>query len=590
MPNDGASRNTLYFGDNLDWLPKLAAESVDLIYLDPPFNSNATYNLLYKSPTGGPSQSQYQAFHDSWTWDEAAAFAEHHVLTSGSPAAEILAALKNAMHNSDLMAYLTMMTARLIEMRRVLKPTGSLYLHCDSTASHYLKIIMDSIFGPKAFRNEITWKRAHAHNDGKQGAQHFGRITDILLFYAKGEKSVWNRLYRPYDQEYIDRDYRRVDKDGRRYRISDMRGPGGAEKGNPYYEVMGVSRYWAYSKEKMDELIRLGRVIQTRPGAVPQLKRYLDEMPGMPVQNLWDDLPILNNRSKEVIGYPTQKPLALLKRVIEASSNPGDTILDPFCGCGTAIEAAQSLGRNWIGIDITVLAIDVVERRLLKAFRTLKRGLDYDVRGIPRDIDGAHRMFGDDPHEFQLWALTLVDGQPRAEGKKGADAGVDGIIFFQSDAKNIGRAIVSVKGGENINPGMVRDLVGTVKNQRADMGVFVTLTPPTAKMLEAAHAAGVIEIGGRIRERVQIRSIEQLLKRDRPDLPPTYDILSAASAAMRVRIKIQEPPTPAELRREPPLPPMPLRGGKKRQQPSLDLDDPLLAPPASATGARRRRQ
>jgi len=329
------------------------------------------------------ASAQYKAFVDSWRWGPAADYAFSLVMASGSQAAGIMSSFQNYMQKSDLMAYLTMMAARLLELHRILSPAGSLYLHCDSTASHYLKIVLDSIFGPAAFRNEIVWKRSHAHNDGKQGAKHFGRITDSLLFYTKSQSYTWNRLFRPYDKKYIDRDYRRIDEDRRRYRIDNMRGPGGAEKGNPFYEVMGVSRYWAYSKENMEQFIREGRVIQTRPGAVPQLKRYLDEMPGMPIQNLWDDLPVLNNRSREVLGYPTQKPLALLERIISASSNPGDVVLDPFCGCGTAIEAAQALNRKWIGIDITALALDVVERRLLRTFRTLRREADYFVEGIP---------------------------------------------------------------------------------------------------------------------------------------------------------------------------------------------------------------
>jgi adenine specific DNA methylase Mod len=299
-------------------------------------------------------------------------------MTSGSPVAGLLAALQNEMKNSDMMAYLVMMSARIIEMHRLLKPTGTIFLHCDSTACHYLKLIMNRIFGPKSFRNEIIWKRSHSHNDGKQGAKHFGRVTDSILFYSKSNNYTWNRLYRPYDQKYVDRDYRRIDEDGRRYRIDNMRRPGGAEKGNPFYQVMGVSRYWAYSKENMERFIREGRVVQTRPGAVPQMKRYLDEMPGVPVQNLWDDLPVINNRSKEWLGYQTQKPVALLERIISASTNPDDLVLDPFCGCGTAIEASQKLGRRWIGIDITVLALDVVERRLRRDFRFLEKGKNKD--------------------------------------------------------------------------------------------------------------------------------------------------------------------------------------------------------------------
>jgi len=368
-----------------------------------------------------------------------------------------------------------------------------------------------------------------------------------------------------------------------------MRGPGGAEKGNPYYEVMGVSRHWAYSKEKMDEMIRDGRVIQTRPGAVPQLKRYLDEMPGMPVQSLWDDLPVINNRSKEWLGYQTQKPFPLLERIVSASSNPGDLVLDPFCGCGTGIEAAAALGRRWVGIDITVLALDVVERRLGR-WRGLRRGIDYEVTGIPRDLASARKLFETSPHQFQLWALTLVDGQPRDGGKKGADAGVDGLIYFQDTADSTGRAIVSVKGGENVGPSMIRDLIGAVENQRAKAGVFVTLTPPTRRMREAADATDVIEAGGRLVPRIQIRTIAELLNRQKPDLPPVYDVLSAAMAARRAaQIRPAVPPTPQELQREPELPPMGLPGGRgRRVQEPLPLNEPLLQQPRSGRGRARK--
>ena len=273
-------------GDNLGYLREMDRESVDLVYLDPPFNSKATYNLLFRSPKGGAVQAQTTAFKDTWTWDIPAERAFDEAMTSGSAAAGILRAFRGFLSDSDLMAYLAMMAPRLIHLHRILKPTGSLYLHCNSTASHYLKLLMDGIFGPTAFRNEIVWKRSHAHNDGKQGARHFGRVTDSILFYAKSGKAVWHTQYMPYDQKYLDRDYRRVDEDGRRYKIGDLRGPGGAARGNPYYEVMGVWRHWAYSEEKMAEMIRQGRVIQTRPGAVPQYKRYLDEMPGVPLQNL----------------------------------------------------------------------------------------------------------------------------------------------------------------------------------------------------------------------------------------------------------------------------------------------------------------
>ena len=227
------------------------------------------------------------------------------------------------------------------------------------------KIILDEVFGSEGFRNQIAWKRQSAHSDTKQGSQHFGRITDTLLFYAKSNQITWNVQYAPYDPEYVERDYRRMDADGRRYRIDNLQGPGGAEKGNPYYEVMGVWRHWRYSKDKMEGLIKQGRVIQTRPGAVPQYKRYLDEMPGVPLQDLWEDLPVLNNRSKEAVGYPTQKPEALLERIIKTSSNEGDLVLDCFAGSGTTAATAEKLGRRWIACDLGRFAIHTTRKRLL---------------------------------------------------------------------------------------------------------------------------------------------------------------------------------------------------------------------------------
>jgi DNA modification methylase len=362
-------KNKLYYGDNYEVLKMYVKdESVDLIYLDPPFNSRQDYNVLFAEKDGSQSSSQIHAFEDTWEWNIDAERSYQHIVEQGGRVADAMRAFRTFLGGSDMMAYLAMMAPRLLELRRVLKETGSIYLYCDPTASHYLKILMDAVFGPQFFRNEIVWKRSHAHSDAKQGAQHFGRITDSLLFYSKGAKMAWNSIYTPYDEKYVERDYRRVDENGRRYRIGDLSGPGGAAKGNPRYEVMGVTRYWRYSKEKMDKLIAEGRVIQTRPGAVPQYKRYLDEMPGVSVQSLWDDLPPLNNRSKETLGYGTQKPEGLLERIIKASSNEGDIVLDPFCGCGTSVQVAQRLNRHWIGIDVTHLAIGLIKKRLDDGF------------------------------------------------------------------------------------------------------------------------------------------------------------------------------------------------------------------------------
>ena len=264
-------------------------------------------------------------------------------------------AFRKLLGTNDMLAYMSMMAPRLVELRRVLKLTGSLYLHCDPTASHFLKLLMDAIFGPANFRTEIIWKRTSAHSDTRQGRRQHGRIHDVLLFYTKNDDWNWNPVYTEYDREYVENFYRFVEPDGRRYGLWDLTGPGGAAKGNPSYEVMGVRKYWRYTQEKMSELIAQGRVVQVNPGAVPWYKRYLDEMPGVPLQDLWTDIRPIGSQAAERLGYPTQKPVALLERIIQVSSSEGDTVLDPFCGCGTTIAAAQKLGRRWIGIDITHL-------------------------------------------------------------------------------------------------------------------------------------------------------------------------------------------------------------------------------------------
>lgn len=508
-----AGKNELYFGDCLNILREdIREESVDLIYLDPPFNSNTNYNLLFKSPKGQASHAQIEAFEDTWHWGDQA---EHEfgelVRQSNTAVSEMMQALRRFLGENDMMAYLVMMANRLLELRRVLKPTGSIYLHCDSTASHYLKIVLDGVFGKDKYCNEIIWKRTSAHSDSGQGSRHFGRITDTILFYnMSAADSTWNPLYRDYDEKYVDRDYRRADPDGRRYRLDNIQGPGGEKKGNPFYEVMGVSRYWRYSKERMQALIDAGRIIQTRPGAVPQYKRYLDEGKGVPIQNLWDDVSVINNRAGEFLGYPTQKPIALLERIIQASSNDGDVVLDPFCGCGTAVHASQSLGRKWIGIDITHLAISLIEKRLRDAFP----GIEFDVHGTPKDLDSARDLATRDKYQFQWWACSLVNAQPFQGKKKGADSGIDGLIYFQDDNGPPKKIVVSVKGGENVSVAMVRDLAHVVKREKAEIGLFVTLADSTDPMRKEATKEGFYDSPvGVSFPRLQILTIDALINR-----------------------------------------------------------------------------
>ena len=510
--------NTLYYGDNLTILrDHVPEESVDLVYLDPPFNSNASYNVLFKEQSGEASPAQIKAFTDTWAWtQEAERTYQREIidnLRTPPSVVEMVSAFRQFIGRNAMMAYLVMMAPRLVELRRVLKPTGSIYLHCDPTASHYLKLLMDAVFGKDKFRSEITWKRTSAHSDTKQGRKQHGRIHDILLFYTKSDDWQWNPVYVPYDESYVEAFYKFVEPGtGRRYRLGDLTGPGGAAKGNPEYEVMGVRRHWRYSRARMDALIRQGRIVQSRPGAVPAYKRYLDEMPGVPLQDLWNDIGPIPSQASERLGYPTQKPLALLERIIQASSNPGDVVLDPFCGCGTAIAAAHKLDRQWIGIDVTHLAVALMKNRLKTAFDLLPVR-DYQVVGEPVDVGSARALAKQDRYQFQYWAMSLLEALPREQGKKGADRGIDGVVFFLDGPKRTTqKAIVQVKSGRVSSP-HIRDLKGAMEREKAALGLFIILEEPTKDMMTEAASAGFYhsEVWQRDYPRVQIRTVGELL-------------------------------------------------------------------------------
>jgi DNA modification methylase len=539
MPHDW--KNKLYFGDNLQILREhIRDESVDLIYLDPPFNSAASYNILFQETSGEQSEAQITAFEDTWHWTHESESTYHEIVTTAQESlVNLIQALRSFLGTSDMMAYLTMMSPRLVELHRVLKDTGSIYLHCDPTASHYLKMIMDAIFGADEYRNEIIWKRSSAHSDSKQGARHYGRVTDTILFYAKAKNNTWNQEYVPYDEEYINRDYRRLDEDGRRYRLDNIQGPGGAAKGNPYYEVMGVTRYWRYSKKKMEELIEQGRIIQTKPGTVPQYKRYLDEMHGLPIQNLWDDIPVINNRSKEKLGYPTQKPEALLERILKTSSNENDVILDPFCGCGTTVNVAERLHRRWIGIDITHLAISLIKTRLHHTFK--EELAPYEVIGEPKDLTSAEALALQDRYQFQWWTVGLVEGRPAQDKKKGKDTGIDGYIYFFDD--NSGRAkriIIQIKSG-NVKSGDIRDLKGVLEREKAEIGAFISLKPATKDMNKEALSAGFYESAhyGKF-PKLQILTIEQILSGEKLKYPQTGATATFKQAERQTKDKAEQ--------------------------------------------------
>ncbi len=527
--------NTLYYGDNLQVLREhIPDESVDLVYLDPPFNSNASYNVLFREKSGEDSPAQIKAFTDTWEWTQETerTFEQDIILHPGTPAAvkDMIAAFRQFIGQNAMLAYLVMMTPRLVELRRVLKPTGSLYLHCDPTASHYLKILLDTVFGKENFRTEITWKRTSAHNDTKQGREQHGRIHDVLFFYTKGNSWTWNPIYTDYDPEYVNKFYKYVEPEtGRRYRLGDLTAPGGASKGNPHYELMGVTRYWRYSQQRMQHLIDAGRIIQVKPGRVPAYKRYLDEMPGVALQDIWNDIGPIPSQAKERLGYPTQKPEALLERIINASSNAGDVVLDPFCGCGTAVAAAQKLGRQWLGIDITHLAVALLKSRLKTAFN-LNQGKDYAVVGEPRDVGSARALWEQDPYQFQFWAVSLLEAQPQGEQRRGADRGIDGIIYFVDGPRRTPqKLVVQVKGGRVSSP-QIRDLKGVVEREKAAMGLFISLEEPTRDMRTEAASGGFYhsDLWQQDYAKIQIRTIADLLADQGFDLPPRPPMYPAA--------------------------------------------------------------
>lgn len=520
--------NVLYWGDNLpilrnrDYFPD---ESVDLVYLDPPFNSNANYNVLFKEATGAPSTAQAEAFKDTWHWDDAVdkAWAGLHdtapkrVVDALEAFRKIIVLQEGRFAHNDMMAYLVMMTARLLELHRILKPTGSLYLHCDPTASHYLKVILDTIFGPTSFRNEIVWKRTTAHND----AQRYGRNTDRLLFVTKSNDFTWNPIYVAHEEKYEAR-FRRQDPDGRRWSDDNLTAKG-LSGGGYEYEYKGYRSLWRVPEETMKRLDSEGRLHFTKTGGI-RVKRYLDDIKGTPLQDNWTDIGVINSQARERSGYATQKPLALLERIVQASSNEGDVVLDPFCGCGTAVIAAHKLNRRWIGIDVTILAVNVMKQRLGEAFPDLKG--KYRVVGEPTTLSEARALAVQEPdgrYQFQYWALGLVGARPASDSrKKGADAGVDGYfsLVHSSDGKKEAyvQVIVQVKSG-HVGARDIRDLAGTVGSDK--LGIFITLEEPTEPMKAAALAAGLYlnPLMNTHHPRIQIMTIAELLEGRSPNLP-----------------------------------------------------------------------
>jgi DNA modification methylase len=507
--------NYLYYGDNLDVLRRYIKDgSVDLVYLDPPFNSSQDYNVIFPEHNGTQSRAQLQAFEDTWTWNPAAAAAYQETVEAGGKVSEALQAFRVFLGDTNMLAYLAMMAPRLAELRRVLKPEGSLYLHCDPTASHYLKMLLDAVFGPQRFRNEIIWQRTSSHGDSKR----FAHVHDTLLYYAKTQPT-WNPQYVPHSEEYVRKFYRYEDPVRGPYRLDHIiRSATMGPRPNLVYEYKGYTPPWGWrvKREKLEALDRDGRVAWSSTGR-PYLKRFLNEMSGTLVSSIWTDILPVQAHSAERLGFQTQKPETLLERIILASSNEGDVVLDPFCGCGTTISVAQRLNRQWIGIDITSLATTLIKNRLNSAFESKAV---FETIGEPTTVSDARTLAGEDAYQFQWWALGVVGARP-TEGKKGADKGIDGRLYFHDEVGGPTKQVVfSVKAGKLHAP-YVRDLRGVVEREGAEIGVLLALEDPTKQMRAEAASAGFYESPWGKHPRLQIITMGGILDgTERVDMPP----------------------------------------------------------------------
>jgi site-specific DNA-methyltransferase (adenine-specific) len=514
-----SNEDLLYYGDNLDVLRRYVPDAcVDLVYLDPPFNSAQNYNVLFKERDGKESSAQITAFVDTWRWDQTAARAFQEIVDAGGKVSQAMQAFRTYLGCNDMLAYLAMMAPRLVELRRVLKDSGSLYLHCDPTASHYLKILLDAVFRPENYRNEISWKRSNPKSLNKI---NFPNCRDVILRYSKGASCTFHKVYTEHNPEYTDKAYRYSDEKGK-YRLLPLLNPND-NRPNLTYEFLGVKRVWRWTKERMEEAYKSGLVVQLKPGAVPQYKKYLSDSKGRAATDNWDD--IQQAAGNESLGYPTQKPEALLERIIRSSSNEGDLILDPFCGCGTTVSVAQRLKRRWIGIDITHLSINLMKKRLRDTF--LEKDLHFKVVGEPTDLAGAADLALHDKYQFQWWALGLVGARPVPEQeKKGADKGIDGRIYFHDEADTTltKQVILQVKAGDHVSSQHVRDLRGVIERENATIGVLISLKEPGKPMRTEAAEAGFYRSPGFNKDypRLQLLTIRELMDGKTIDMPPLH--------------------------------------------------------------------
>ena len=520
--------NKLWYGDNLTIMQEhLGKHSVDLIYLDPPFKSDANYNLLYKTMTGKPVPEQVEAFCDTWEMD-----AQKEAIARSMPVlmrehgvddyyVDFWRLWMQALRKTQphLLAYLIFMVQRLLHMKSILRPTGSIYLHCDPTASHYIKVMMDGIFGHENFQNEIIWKRTSAHSSAKR----YGPVHDVILFYSAGSKFTWNPTFGSYDPQYVDAFYTHRDDDGRAWQRSDLTGAGtrNGDTGLPWrgIDVTAKGRHWAYVAATLDKLDADGKIHwPKKPGSMPRLKRYLDEQKGVPLQDVWTDIKPMHNMAADRLGYPTQKPIELLDRIILSSTKPGDVVFDPFAGCGTTIYSAVKNDRHWIGCDIAILSVKLVREVLTEKYRQVE-GSNFEVDGIPTSVEGAQELFNHDPSTFQNWFVERVGGFPMS--RKSGDRGIDGRIYFET-GDGLREMMIQVKGGKHVRPTDVRDLRGVLEREsNAELAGFLSIAQPTKAMLQEAAEAGTFEYQGRQYPRIQFLTTHDVLADKREFLMPT---------------------------------------------------------------------
>ncbi len=521
--------NWLLYGDCLTFLREWKWDLVDLIYLDPPFNSNRSYNAIYKDATGRPLPAQIEAFCDMWQLDGHSERALQNLpklaqqMNVSPVIVDILRIWANTLRqtNPQLLAYLIYMTERLIGLKSILKPTGSLYLHCDPTASHYLKITLDGIFGPANFRNEIIWKRTVRGFKGSQFLpRKFNTNTDTILYYANGKESVFrmDRVLEPYSPEYLEQAFKLKDEKGKYYLDVAFNRRGAGARPNLCYEWKGFypphPSGWKVGRARMEELEKSGELVVQNDN----LYRKIRPKAGKIRNNLWDDVP--EAKGDERLGFPTQKPLALLERIIQASSNEGDLVLDPFCGCGTTVEAAHKLERRWIGIDIAIHAVKRVSAVRLEDQLGLLAGRDYVLDGIPKDVEGARQLWEQDPWQFQKWAVEQVGGFVTA--KRTADGGIDGRLWFAGEGNRLEEMILEVKGGKP-NIQFVRALAGVRQQRQAAMAGLILLSSPSLvqrRNFEREMAgSGSVEVLGQSYARLQLLTVEEILAGKRFQTP-----------------------------------------------------------------------